>query len=239
MQNSESSPFNQLSPRNQEGHPQTVAVFRALAEGFDVTVTPEHQRHWESMLTVARVVDSYVDTQKPDSILNEHDRLMAGLPIPGINEASARVFGDIVAGVTPERQTAISNGLLQLNEYGIEMRSARGYTKFLRLRTEEAELFGRFMQLDNPDQLPAIEQFNAWLPHFARAGYLIDSFGDLTDDYCDGIIALRPTMTRRLKLGKAALMETKQAITDLPPRTLAFLALASLSKIARNGLKKK
>lgn len=227
-----------LTVKQQPDHPQTAAVFEALAKGFDVEVTDEHRLYWRSMLTVGRALDSYVDTHKPTSVENEKNLLMTGSPIPGMDTMQALEFQNIVNNLTDVRRAGVIDGFL-INDYAIEMRHSRGYARFLDLRLQEAELFGRVMQLDNPNGVPNIERFNEWLPQFARAGYLTDSFGDLSDDFDDGIIAMRPTTTRRFKLGKAALHETKNAVSSLPPRTIGFLAVASISKILRNGLKRK
>jgi len=237
MKDSERPTLNTLSPNHQPGHPQTVAIFQALAEGFNVQVTQEHRRYWRSMLTVGRAIDSVVDDQQPSSLQVEYDLLAEGLPIEGMSTSEAEEFSDIIQSISPERRQAILDGM-RINDYAEQMRNTRGYRQFFTLRTEEAEVFGRIMQLDNPDDVPSITFFNAWLPKFARAGYLIDSFGDFTQDYKDGQIALRPTLSRRLKIAGVALAETRQAASDLPPRTIAFLAVASLSKMARNGLSK-
>jgi hypothetical protein len=238
MKHNESLSPHALSLSYHPGHPQTVAVFQALAKGFNVPITDDNLQYWSSMLTIGRALDSYVDLNKPDSLQYERDCLVAGLPIPGVSEAEAEQFSGIVHAISPTRREAVIDGLT-LNEYAIAMRSARSYDNFFRLRVEEAEVFGRVMQLDNPEDHPEIARFNSWLPRFARAGYLVDSFGDLTSDYRDGIIALRPSISRRVRLGRVALAEAKEAVSDLPPRTIAFLAVASLSKIIRNGFKKK
>ncbi|MDB5186886.1 MAG: hypothetical protein JWM07_358 [Candidatus Saccharibacteria bacterium] len=227
-----------LAIKQQSGHPQTAAVFEVLAKGFDVNVTDEHRRHWRSMLTFGRAIDSYVDTVQPESIEDQKNSLLAGLPIPGMDSDEAHEFHHIIDNVTPVRRAEVLDGFL-INDYAKDMRDSRGYARFLHLRLEEAEMFGRFMRLDNPASMPQIERFNEWLPQFARAGYLVDSFGDLYDDFEDGVIAMRPTIRRRLKLGRAALHETKNAVSHLPLRTIGFLAVASLSKILRNGLHRK
>ena len=237
MKDTERLPVHTLTPNHQPGHPQTVAIFQAIAEGFDVPVTDENRRYWRSMLTVGRALDTLVDTHQPDSLQLERDRLVEGLPIDGVDEFEAEEFSDVINSVSTERRDAILEGLT-FNEYAARMRQTRGYTQFFALRTEEAELFGRVMQLDNPNNIPQTDFFNAWLPKFARAGYLIDSFGDFSQDYDAKEIALRPTLSRRLRLARVALSETKQAMSDLPPRTITFLAVASLSKMARNGLSK-
>ena len=227
-----------LSPAELPGHPQTVAIFEHLAEGFDVDIQTPHTRYWRSMLTVGRAIDSLVDTHKPASLENESKQLIRGLPIDGVTDEEAAEFSDVYHSVTMQRRSAIREGLA-INEYALAMREASTYDAFLKLRTEEAELFGRVMQLDNPDEQHTIGAFNNWLPRFARAGYLIDSFGDFSEDYKDGIIGLEPNLERRLKLGWRALNETVGASRELPPRTISFLAIASLSKMARNGLRKK
>jgi len=229
---------NSLSLTNTSGHPQTVAIFQKLAEGFNVEVKPDHTQYWRSMLTVARALDTLVDTHTPTSIQTEARQLVQGVPIDGITKDEAQEFSQIFQVASPERQAAIQQGL-SINDYAIAMRQATTYSEFVDLRVEEAELFGHVMQLDNPNEHATINTFNTWLPSFARAGYLIDSFGDFSSDYKEGIIGLEPTVSRRIKLGKRALSETFNAGSQLPPRTIAFLAAASLSKMARNGLRKK
>lgn len=230
--------FNSLNPTNIPGHPQTVAIFEKLAEGFDVPIKPVHSNYWRSMLTVGRAIDSLVDTYKPSSIQLEARQLIQGLPIEGVTEEEAQEFSTIFHTVSPERQDAIQQGL-SINDYAVALRRASTYDDFMRLRVGEAEVFGRVMRLDNPRQQSTVEKFNNWLPTFARAGYLIDSFGDFSADYKQGIIDLQPTFRRRIKLGNRALSETFDAVSELPPRTISFLAVASLSKIVRNGLKQK
>lgn len=230
--------FDSLRPINTPGHPQTVAIFEKLAEGFNVAVEPVHSNYWRSMLTVGRAIDSFVDTYKPSSIYSEALQLVQGLPIQGVTEEEAIEFSKIYHTVSLERQVAIQQGL-SISDYAVAMRQANTYNDFIHLRVEEAEVFGNIMQLDNPDQQSTVEKFNNWLPKFARAGYLIDSFGDFSADYKEGTIGLQPSMGRRIKLGKRALSETFDAVSELPPRTISFLAVASLSKIVRNGLKQK
>ena len=227
-----------LSPIESPGHPQTVAIFEHLADGFNVEPQPEHTRYWRSMLTIGRAIDSLVDTHKPMSLENESKQLIRGLPIDGVTEEEAEEFSDVYHSVTMQRRSTIREGLA-INEYASAMRRADTYKYFLEIRTEEAELFGRVMQLDNPEKQTTVGAFNTWLPRFARAGYLIDSFGDFSVDYKDGIIGLKPTIDSRLKLGWRALTETVEASSELPPRTISFLAVASLSKIVRNGVRRK
>jgi len=229
---------NSLSPLESSGHPQTVGIFKNLAEGFDINVEPSHLRYWRSMLTVGRAIDTLVDTHMPLSIEKEAALLLEGTPIEGINTTEAEEFSDVYHGVSNERQAAIRQGL-EINNYAIMMRQADTYEAFIKARTEEAEVFGNVMRLDNPDEYNTISSFNTWLPKFARAGYLIDSFGDFSQDYKDGVIGLQPTMHRRIKLGKQAIVETYQSMHILPPSTLSYIAVASLSKMARNGLRKK
>lgn len=236
--NKEPSPSHPLSLLTTSGHPQTVAVFHKLAEGFDVAVQPVHLNYWQSMLTVGRALDSYVDSQQPASIQKESAQLIKGIPIEGVTDDEASEFSHIFHTVSVERRAAIMQGFT-INDYSIAMRQADTYEDFLRLRVLEAEVFGQVMQLDNPSQERTVGRFNTWLPRFARAGYLLDSFGDLSADYRDGIIGMQPTLRHRLRLGRQALHESRDAISELPPRTIAFLAAASLSKIVRNGLKKK
>ena len=238
MKDADPTLFTKLSLRHREGHPQTVAVFQTVAEGFHVPVTDDDRRYWRSMLTVARALDSLVDTNHPASLTHVHNRLIAGLPIAGIEPAEAETFRDILETVSPEKHDVIIEGLA-INDYAAAIRSTRSFATFLRLRTEEAELFGRIMQLDNPTQVTATDRFNQWLPRFARAGYLIDSFGDLSKDLKNGIITFHPSFSRRLRLGTTALVETKAVVSELPPRTVARLAVAGVSQIVRNNLTKK
>lgn len=230
--------FNSLTPINTSGHPQTVAIFQKLAEGFDIAVEPAHSKYWRSMLTVGRAMDSLVDTHRPESIQLEAQQLLGGVPIEGVTNEEALEFSEIFHAASAERQLAIQQGL-SINDYAIAMRQADTYNDFIELRVGEAEVFGRVMQLDNPSEQRTIDTFNNWLPRFARAGYLIDSFGDFSADYKEGAIGLEPTLSRRIKLGKQALRETLDTASELPPRTIAFLAAASLSKIVRNGLNNK
>jgi len=229
--------FETLVPAYRPGHPQTVAIFEALAEGFNVNVTEDHRRYWRNLLIISRAIDTTTDTESPESLQHESELLTNGQSVAGVSDDEAREFSAFIQTLSAERQATIQQGLA-ITSYAAAMRSTRGYTQFMQLRTEEAELFGAIMRLDNPDGTPEIDAFNRWLPKFARAGYLIDSFGDFSQDYKDGQIALRPTLSRRLRIAKVALSETKQAISDLPPRTISFLAVASLSKMARNGLSK-
>jgi len=229
--------FETLVPVYRPGHPQTVAIFEALADGFGVTVTDEHRRYWRNLLVISRAIDTTTDTESPESLQHESDLLINGHGIAGVSDDQAREFSALMQTLSPERQETIQRGLA-ITSYATAMRSTRGYARFMQLRTEEAELFGAIMRLDNPDDNPEISAFNRWLPTFARAGYIIDSFGDFSQDYKDGQIALRPTLSRRLKIAGVALTETRRAASDLPPRTIAFLAIASLSKMARNGLSK-
>ena len=238
MKDHELSLRRSLAPRSHEGHPQTVAIFQALARGFGVDVSDEHLRHWKSLLTVGRNLDSYIDTQKPDDIMNDRDRLLEGVPAFDLSEAEAVEFSSVIRDVTPVHHDEIIAGFL-INDYAKSMREKRGFSGFHQVRTEEAEVFGCVMRLDNPNDDQAIARFNEWLPRFARAGYLIDSFGDLGVDYRDGVIRMQPTLARRIKIGKAALSETADAVRELPLRSIGFLAVASVSKILRNGLKKK
>ena len=227
-----------LSLNETPGHPQTVAVFENLAKGFKVPIEEEHTRYWRSMLTVGRVIDSLVDTHHPDSIEKEATELVSGRPVEGITELEALEFSEIYHSVSDDRKAAIRQGL-DINDYAIAMRQADTFEQFYTLRVEEAEIFGNVMRLDNPHQQTPIQNFNGWLPKFARAGYLVDSFGDFSIDYKDGVIGLEPNLPRRLKLGKRALSEVFSAGSELPPRTIGFLALASVSKMSRNGLRKK
>ena len=237
MRNKHFISFETLVPAYRPGHPQTVAIFEALAEGFNVTVTEDHRRYWRNLLVISRAIDTMTDTENPASLQHESDRLINGQAIVGVSDDEAKEFSTFIQTLSIEHQATIQQGLA-ITHYAAAMRRTRGYTQFMHLRTEEAELFGTIMQLDNPDNKPEISNFNAWLPKFARAGYVIDSFGDFTQDYKDDQIALRPTLRRRARMAAAALAETRHAASDLPPRTIAFLAVASLSKMARNGLSK-
>jgi hypothetical protein len=224
--------FERLDITEHEGHPQTVNVFKSLAESFGVNVEEEHLSYWQSMLTVARALDTIVDDTQPDSLDDEVSALLNGKPIAGTTKTEAEEFQAILARASDERRAIIMAGL-EINDIAKRRRSVSDAREMLRIHREEAELFARIMTIDNPEHDPSIDRFNGWFIRFGVAGYQLDSFMDLADDFKNGVAAVPPTPANYFTVGKEAMRDAYGSLSQLPRRTVAGLAIASLQKSAR------
>jgi hypothetical protein len=224
--------FERLNITEREGHPQTVNVFKSLAESFGVNVEEEHLSYWQSMLTIARALDTIVDDTQPDSLDDEVSALLSGKPIAGTTKTEAEEFQAVLAKASDERRAIIMAGL-EINDIAKRRRSVSDAREMLRIHREEGELFARIMTIDNPEQDPAIDRFNDWFIRFGVAGYQLDSFMDLADDFKNGVAAVPPTPANYFTVGKEAMRDTYGSLSQLPRRTVAGLAIAGLQKSAR------
>ncbi len=227
--------LHRLNIAERDGHPQSVDVFKSLAESFGVTVEKDHLTYWSSMLSVARALDTIVDDTQPDSIDNEVGALLDGKPIVGISHTNAKDFQGIVSNASDERRAIIMGGL-EVNAIAKKRRAVSEPSEMLKIHREEAELFARIMTLDNPTHERSIDAFNNWLIEFGVAGYQLDSLIDLASDFKNGVTAVAPTPANYLAVGKEAIRDGYLSLSQLPKHTIASLAVAGVKKTARKTL---
>lgn len=255
--------LDHLDLTEHEGHPQSVEIFKSLAESFGVDVQEEHVAYWRSMLTVTGALDTIIDRTQPSSLSKEVASLLSGEPIPGISKTDAEEFLAFVVNASDTRHSTImasldtdelahkryaasdSEEILQegeslarkINDITENIRIASDPQELATLRREESKIYSRIMMIDNPQQDASIEAFNNYLLELCEAAYLLDSALDLFKDYRSGVTDVKPTPTNYLAIGNEALHATYHSLSQLPKHTVAHLAVASIKKAIRKTLK--
>ncbi len=232
--------FLGLDIEAQPGHPQTIQGLKHIATHFGVIVNESDEAYWRAMLNLARAVDIHLDEEGNQDVPDLFATLLAGEPIEHMTAEECEEFKKVYYAQTPEKQAQILKGT-SIVAFALELKTAIRLSDIVAARVAEAEVFGRIISLPEHGAFPdnsARKRFNSWLVQFSRAGYLIDSLIDYSDDFQNGELSLEPSLLSRLTLGREVCRELMVCYRDLPKKALPSMFMDGVNKAIRGKTKR-
>lgn len=214
--------------------PRTPELLTLIAHSFDVPLNKPHVTYWETIAATYRAIDDIVDEDRAqaESLDQKALALICGQPIPGVTEAEAKNFSDIIHTASEDRREAIMSGL-EITTFAEKLRTTTDVNEMIAVRREESALLSRIMSLENPKHDPTIYAFNAWMVQAGESAYHTDTVRDLHSDYASGITSVAPTPVNYFIASKEALRSTFSSLSKIPLRAIVPVFAASLKWAGR------
>lgn len=208
-------------------------LFRAVAKGLGVQLTPQELQDWEVLMGASFIIDALVDEQGRDlsPLINS---AIAGEQIPGVAEEAVTECKNYFERQPEEKRETILEGLQMIGVFPGLIAETRNTDELIDLRLKEADIYSSFLKLDIQDAQDARARFrfNRWLDSFVKSGYLGDSFIDLNEDYREGVIDVVPSTQARLAIARATLRELRPGLRVTPPSAFAHVVRMSFEAFA-------
>lgn len=211
------------------------ALFRAAAQEFGVELEHQEDYDWAVVLGVSMLLDHLVDIEQVD-ISGPTQEIASGHLRDDLNRDIQVRFANYMHRQDEDGRQAWMDAVSAVDELVENQRSAETIEEVIDIRTEEADILSSFLELETDDRpdASARRDFNRWVNSWSRVGYMLDSLFDIKKDYKNGEVGVRPTLSDRIKLAKAAAKESAVAIKRTPPKLFGKCALNGMRYVVFN-----
>lgn len=210
-----------------ESYSGTNLLLTEVAGAFGADVGDQERRDWQALLGGAYIIDQLLDVEKTSNVLPYITSIIAGENLEGVRVDFLDRIREYMAAQSPKRQSEIMYKIGLVGPLVDELAKTQEVKELVRIRREEASIYAHLLALSVEDRHDAAERdaFNDWLIGFSRAGYLIDSFIDMSIDYQSGATSVRPSLRGRAVLARHAVSETVTALRKTPYRAIGQTAM--------------
>ena len=208
-------------------------MLKSVATGMGVVVSDEELDYWRIALLAARTIDDEVDNHNSNRSVEQLVlNLTAGNPIGDMTYPESNEFAAVFHTLTEVRKALLLDSFFALPAFSSTKRSATTTKELTAANKTEAAIFAGILQLDT-DGHSNRQLFNEWIAKFTRAGYMADTFLDISKDFEAGSITLPPTKLARVGLGARAVSEITTLVRVTPPRAYAPIIASSVRTLAK------
>lgn len=210
-------------------------LFREAAKAYKVRLEEHEDNDWRALLGGAYLVDHLLDVEQID-IMPAINAIVAGELRDDLHTDTQARFANYMRRQPKDRYVDIMRRLGGVSAMAERQASATTAGEVIKVRLEEAELLAYLLSLpeDQRQDANGRRKFNKWLRGWSRAGYLLDSFIDMRDDYESGASGLEPTVKIRAQIGSTAAKEMARAAVKTPPQLLGKCALVGFRYLVLN-----
>jgi hypothetical protein len=211
-------PFPEPPLQSCRGYEGSRALFHSAANQFGVELTDEESYDWAVVLGGSMLLDHLVDVEQVD-ITGPFQEITSGHFRDDLSRDIQVRFANFMHRQDEQGRQALLDGVRTVDELAERQRNAGSVQEIIDIRREEADILSSFLELEtdgHPDAA-ARKRFNRWVNSWSRVGYMLDSLFDIKQDYENGEVGLRPTLSDRIKLAKAAATESALAVKRTPP----------------------
>ncbi|HEX5455965.1 MAG TPA: hypothetical protein VFW77_01225 [Candidatus Saccharimonadales bacterium] len=228
-------PFPEPPLRSCRGYKGSRALFHAAADQFGVELTDEESYDWAVVLGGSMLLDHLVDVEQVD-ITGPFQEITSGHFRDDLSRDIQVRFANFMHRQDEQGRQALLDGVKSVDELARSQRNAETVQEIIDIRREEADLLASFLKLPTDGLLDASarKEFNRWVNSWSRVGYMMDSLFDIKQDYENGEVGLRPTLSDRIKLAKAAAEESVVAIKRTPPSLFGKCVLNGMRYVVFN-----
>lgn len=171
-------------PEDGKTYGESRKLLKEAAHELGVNLSDQELYDWLAVMEASLLIDHLADVEKVGAVA-PFRQVLAGSFRSDLSQAVQVRTYNYFARQVPEQRQAMLARVSEVNDLTKAQRISTKPREVIDIRVNEAEIFASLLALevtDTPDA-DGRQKFNDWIRHWSRAGYLIDSFFDVREDF--------------------------------------------------------